>query len=216
MPRALEGLRALGNLRGFLVTMTHKEAIVPLLDRITQGARIAGAVNIVRRHDDGALEGGQLDGAGFVAAMGLNSCPPAGRQIAVVGAGGVAAGICHPLAQAGAARVDVVNRTASQAEALVERLSKAFSSCKFTVASAVDADIEIAINATSLGMREADPAPFDVERLMPGTYVGDVVNRPGETALLNLARKRGMRAQNGQEMVMPLLALMHAFFGNDA
>src|SRR5690606_15757664 len=95
---ALAGLRLAENLAGCLVTMPHKEAIARLVDSLTPEAAAAGAVNIVRRNSDGSLVGGQLDGAGFVAAMKAGGTDPAGQTIHIAGAGGVSAGIAAALA----------------------------------------------------------------------------------------------------------------------
>lgn len=217
LPESLEalvvGLRQIGNLRGLLVTMPHKECIGALLDGLDAAARVSGAVNIVRLLPDGCLEGGQLDGFGFVSGMRANGCDPRGREIVMAGAGGVAAGIAYALADAGVAHIVLSNRTRARAESLAGRLAEAFPGCTFEVAPADNPHAgDVLINATSLGTLDSDPLPFAQEMIAPGTYVADVVNRPGDTPLVALARERGARFQSGKDMVMPQIALMHDFF----
>ncbi|HEX2192088.1 MAG TPA: shikimate dehydrogenase, partial [Acidimicrobiales bacterium] len=115
-PSALAGMRALG-IEGLSVTMPHKDAVAAAVDRLSPTARALGAVNTVVRRAD-VLEGHNTDGAGFLAAVRDDEgFDPAGRRCLVLGAGGAARAVVKALADAGAAEVVVVNRTASRAEA---------------------------------------------------------------------------------------------------
>jgi shikimate dehydrogenase len=215
LAQALAGFRLVDNLAGFLVTMPHKEAIAELVDSLTPEAAAAGAVNIVRRNSDGTLSGGQLDGAGFVAAMKNGGTDPAGQLIHIAGAGGVSAGIAAALAAAGAGRIVIANRSPARAQVLVTRLAAAYPAVEFGVGENVAADAQILINATSLGLNADDPLPFPEHTLLPGRFVGDVVNIATQTPILKLAAERGCRIQAGQAMVEPQLDLMLDFFGQD-
>ena len=62
---ALPGLAVLG-FRGCNVTTPHKQAVMPLLDRVDELARRIGAVNTVVVEKDGTLTGFNNDGNGFV------------------------------------------------------------------------------------------------------------------------------------------------------
>lgn len=210
---AVAGLRQIGNLRGFVVSRPHKEAIVTLLDGVAPEAEAARAVNIVRRGADGTLVGGQLDGQGFLAGMRGNGFDPAGKTLFIQGAGGAAASIGHALARAGAHRIVIANRTAERAARLAERLSQALPGpCRFETAGTMPADIDAAINATNLGTEDSDPLPFDPAALGEAVFVADLVNREAATALERAARARGLRFQPGRDAVAPQFALMHAFF----
>ena len=60
----------------------------------------------------------------------------------------------------------------------------------------------VLVNATSLGLKEADPAPFDVQ-LLPKTWaVYDMIYNPNATRLLRDARSQGLRAANGLSMLV--------------
>ncbi|WP_127142985.1 shikimate dehydrogenase family protein [Pelagibacterium montanilacus] len=210
---ALYGLRSLANLRGFLVTMPHKQSIAPLLDDLTEAARVTGAVNIVRRTEDGRLVGGQLDGPGFVAGLVQAGFSPKGANVFMAGAGGVAAGIAFALAEAGVARIAMANRNRARAEKLCARLAAHFPDCALSATDlAPGRDIGVAINATSLGLDGETDLPFALDDLPAAAFVADVVNRPEPTALVATARTRGHTAIEGRGMVMPQLPMMHAFF----
>jgi shikimate dehydrogenase len=84
------GLRSMHNLKGFVVTVPHKTAIVDLCDEVSEQAQAIGAVNTVRREDDGRLVGEMLDGAGFVAGLRQGGVEPRERSVYLAGAGGAA------------------------------------------------------------------------------------------------------------------------------
>lgn len=210
---AVTGLRCLENLAGFFITMPFKEVILSLLDELSETARIAGAVNIVRRTPDGRLQGHQLDGAGFVSAMKAADIPIAGANAYVAGAGGVSAGICCALAEVGIGRIAINNRNTERAERLAERLRTAFPKTDFIVSDTQPGeDVDIVINATNLGIDPADPLPVDLSKTRAGIYVGDVVNRPHTTALILTAQARGYRIQPGSAMFEPQIELALRFF----
>lgn len=213
LKQALTGLGHVENLAGFFVTMPFKEAIVPLLDDLSETARIAGAVNIVRRTSEGRLVGHQLDGAGFVGAMEQSGITIKGATAFIAGAGGVSAGICCALAKSGIARIDIANRNLDRADALVQRLREAFPDSEFTTTNARPrSDIDIVINATSLGLSADDPLPIDLADVRSSAFVGDVVNIPGQTTLLEQGQARGCRTQHGKAMFAPQIELALEFF----
>src|SRR5690554_5119566 len=69
LPRAIEGLRAIRNLGGLVVTVPHKATMVQFCDRVSERARLARAVNVIRKEADGSLAGDLLDGEGFAAGL---------------------------------------------------------------------------------------------------------------------------------------------------
>ena len=212
---ALDGLRHIENLAGFFVTMPFKETILPLLDDASETARIAGAVNIVRRTADGRLIGQQLDGAGFVGAMRASGIAIEGASAHVAGAGGVSAGICCALAEAGIGRIAIANRNRERAVQLTERLRAAFPATVFAVTGGPPGEeIDIVVNATSLGLSEDDPLPIDLSAVRRGAFVGDVVNVPRQTALLGEADARGCHTQHGKAMFGPQIELALSFYAN--
>lgn len=212
---ALAGLRHVENLAGFFVTMPFKESILPLLDDASETARIAGAVNIVRRTADGKLVGHQLDGAGFVGAMTGAGVTITGAAAHVAGAGGVSAGICCALAEAGIGCIAIANRNRERVETLADRLRGAFPDTVFTVTDAApDEGIDIVVNATSLGLSAEDPLPVDLSATRRGIFVGDVVNVPHMTPLLEVAEARSCRTQHGKAMFGPQIELALDFYAN--
>ncbi|HEX2575493.1 MAG TPA: shikimate dehydrogenase [Aquihabitans sp.] len=197
---AVAGARAL-RLGGLMVTMPHKAAIIPALDRLTPAATALGAVNSVA-WEGGELVGDNTDGPGLVASLRDEGADPAGCRCVVLGAGGAARSVAWALGAAGAADVAVVNRTAARAEQ-----AAALAGPVGRVGAAADlAGADLLVNATSVGMgaREgADgPVPVDVAAVGPHLVVVDLVYQPLRTPLLAAAAARGARTVDGLGMLV--------------
>lgn len=178
LPEALPLLHGLG-FRGLNLTIPHKVRVLPLLEEMEATARAMGAANTLVRTESG-YRGSNTDGYGILKAMeeafGVRPC---GRDVWLFGAGGAARGIAVACLGDGAARLTVVNRGAERLEELKLQLQTAEGPAGrlrfFSSEEAPDDPGEGAlyINATSLGLREDDPLPFDDRRLRPDLFVYD-------------------------------------------
>lgn len=209
----VEGMRATQNLCAIIVTVPHKIAIVDHCDELHATARLVGAANIVRRDRDGKLVGANFDGTGLVAALEAELGTIAGQRVYIAGAGGVARAIAFSVAQAGAARLMIYNRSAAKADALLDAVKQAFPRLVTQRADNRPAACDIAINGTSLGLRPDDPIPFALDAL-PGTAaVAEVVMQPLMTPLLRQAEARGLRIVKGDAMLKLQLSAWVEFIG---
>ena len=209
----LRALFQMENVRGALITMPHKVSVVGLLDEVTPTVRVAGACNAVRRADDGRLVGDQFDGAGFVRGIRRKGVQLPATRALVVGSGGVGCAIAASLAQAGVAELALFDVHEASAQALAERLRQEYPQLPVRTGSADPLGFNLVVNATPLGMNPDDPLPFDVERLQPGTMVGEVVMRSQTTALLAAAQARGCPVQVGTDMLFEMIPAYLEFFG---
>lgn len=209
-------LRNIANLAGFVVTVPHKTAMVALCDTLTDAARTVGAVNIVRRTADGKLHGHILDGEGFVSGLRQSGIEPAGRSAYIAGAGGAASAIAFALAAAGVSRIGIWNRTRAKAEDVAARLGGVQLAPEVRIESADPTGYDIIVNATSLGLREADPMPFATDRLTAAQIVAEIIMKPEWTPLLLEAQRRGCTVAFGAPMLDCQLDLMAAFMGLSA
>jgi shikimate dehydrogenase len=209
------GLRRITNFAGAIVSMPHKTAIVPLLDELTPAAARVGAVNVVRRDPDGRLAGTVLDGEGFVAGLAAAGHRVNGAACLLAGAGGAAAAIAHALAAHGCASLTFVNRTPAKAEALARRVTAVHPRLAARLADAQGHRYDLAVNATSLGMRPDDPLPFADEVLDRTRLVAECVVAPETTVLLARARARGVAVHGGLAMLSAQMELMLRFMGVD-
>lgn len=206
---AVRGMRALG-LRGINVTVPHKQAVLPFLDRIAPAAQAMRAVNTIIVAADGSLTGDNTDAPGFIADLRAHGVEPAGRRVLVLGAGGSARAIVYGLAQAGAQQITVANRSVERAEHLLDDLQPFLGATTGAVVALPDSLADVAaestliVNCTSLGMTpHADTTPWPVELpLRPDQIVYDLVYNPADTLLLQQTRAGGAHAIGGLGMLI--------------
>jgi shikimate dehydrogenase len=212
-PVFLKSVFTLTNIRGALITMPHKMTTVALLDEATPSVQIAGACNAVRRSADGRLQGDMFDGEGFVRGARRKGCRLEGARALVVGAGGVGSAIAASLAAAGIGAITLFDVQAAPVEALAGRLREHYPKLAVSTGSRDPAGHDIAVNATPLGMNDADPLPMDVARIAPETFVGEVVMKQEMTAFLKAVQARGCRFQVGTDMLFEQIPAYLEYFG---
>lgn len=204
-PAAVAAVRALG-LGGLSVTMPHKEAVIPALDRVSDDARALRAVNCIAWEGD-ELVGHNTDGPGLVRSLAHDAgVEVAGLRCVVLGAGGAARSVIRSLGSSGASAVVVVNRTAERAAA-----AAALAGDRGEV-GAIDAvaGADLVVNATSVGMGADDPdgpSPVPAGLLRADQVVVDLVYTPLETPLLRAAAAVGARPVDGLGMLVHQAAL---------
>jgi shikimate dehydrogenase len=213
LPAALAALRAIPNFAGITVSIPHKPALAASVDRLSRRALASGGANLARRDPDGALCGDMVDGAGFVRGLELQGLAVAGAAAWVVGAGGAGAAIATSLAESGAERVYLTEADPRRAEAVAERMRHHYPGTRVEVVAAPPGRLDLAINATPLGLRACDPLPFDPGRLDPAATVCDIVMKPRETALLIRARELGLRVHHGHHMLDAQVPMYLDFLG---
>lgn len=212
-PAVLKALFTLTNLRGALVTMPHKIATMALVDEVTPTARIAGACNAVLKRPDGSLLGDQFDGAGFVRGVQRKGRSFEGARVLISGAGGVGSAIAASVAAAGAGEMMLFDASDAAADALAGRLRAHYPQLRVGTGAKDPAGFDIVVNATPLGMKEGDPLPFDIARIAPSTFVGEVVMKSEYTPLLQAARDKGCAVQVGTDMLFEMIPAYLEFFG---
>ncbi|MCH4810562.1 shikimate dehydrogenase family protein [Vreelandella neptunia] len=196
-------LRCAESLAGAIVTIPHKEACARLCDRLEGVAETLQVANVIRREADGTLTGRILDGEGFVGGMRKQGINLQQRSALIVGAGGVALAIAAALIKAGVIRLRIANRTTQRAEAMVARLKllSTAHAVSIEVGTADPTGFDIAINATSLGMRDGDPLPIPIDLIKPDMIVAEVVMVPRVTPLLQAATDHGAIVVPGEAMI---------------
>ena len=206
--KAVEGIRGL-NLRGVNVTIPHKVAVIPLLDRIDPLAEKIGAVNTIV-NDGGILTGYNTDAAGFLQTLHDRNVATEGKKVVLLGAGGAARALGHVLTMA-KAKLTILNRKQelSWAEDLAARLFrnyktevKALELTPENLKKAMTA-ADLLVNATSLGMSpEIEATPVPAELLSANLTVFDIVYNPLPTRLLREAKTAGAETIDGLEMLV--------------
>ncbi|MCX6363711.1 MAG: shikimate dehydrogenase [Actinobacteria bacterium] len=204
---AVKGLAALG-FRGANVTIPHKGAVLPYLDRVDGDAALAEAVNTIVI-EDGELLGYNTDVEGVHDAL-VEVCGDSlrGTPGLLLGAGGAARATALALARMGL-DLTVVNRTSAAAERLAALTSAAVPGavCRWLpleeLTVALVAEQHLLVNATSLGMDGASKVPASLaDTVTAGQVVVDVVYGRSETDLLAQARVGGATVVGGLEMLL--------------
>ena len=218
----IKSRRADPDWRGCNVTIPHKQAVMPLLDRIDPLAAAIGAVNtIVPR--DGVLIAHNTDAPGFLEPLRAELARKhLLRTARILGTGGAARAIAHALWDEGFTLI-VAGRDVAKADAIVTGFDPGFvHTCTLdTFAQPLDFDwgepgdrLDLVVNATSLGMTGQPPLAVDFSNLPPGAIVYDAVYAPLVTPLLAEAKERGHLTIDGLAMLIGQgrLAFEH-FFG---
>ncbi|MFM9975194.1 MAG: shikimate dehydrogenase family protein [Beijerinckiaceae bacterium] len=212
-PAFFPAIFSLSNIRGALITMPHKITTLSLLDEISTTAAIAGACNAVKRNDAGKLVGDMFDGEGFARGMERKGQAIAGKQILVVGSGGVGSAIAASLAARAPCSLKLYDINQASSEALKMRLLTHYPALDVRTGDNDPDGCDIVVNATPLGMNTGDPMPLDMDRLAATTFVGEVVMKQETTAFLDAAIKRGCKVQVGIEMLFEQIPAYLEFFG---
>jgi len=181
--------------QGFSVTMPFKRAIIPRLDWVDPLALRIGACNTVAVQQ-GKWMGWNTDAAAVVEVL-TKRLRLAGSRVLVLGAGGAARAAAYALRAEGA-EVFV----AARREVAAHRLAKSTSARVIPWGTCEGLDMDTVINATPVGMApQVDAVPIDLARLRV-RVVFDMVYYPVETRLLAEARRRGLTAISGLEMLV--------------
>ena len=209
-------LLEVGNLDGVLVTVPFKARMASFAARLGATAGAIGAVNALRREPDGSWTGDMFDGVGFVRGAELKGERIRGRRVALFGAGGAGSAVACALADAGAASIDVIDVEPAKAQALVDKVRRAFPGCVLSAAAAMRDGVDMVVNASPVGMRPGDGLPVQIAHLDPGTLVGDVVIAASPTALIRHAIGCGCHWVDGRDMHGGQADAIMAFFAPSA
>lgn len=203
LPAYFEARRADPDWRGCNVTMPHKQRVVPLLDTTTRDATLIGAVNTIRKGENGRLHGRNTDMHGIYRSLDpyLVQRP---AHVVLFGAGGAARAAARALQAHKIRKVTVINRSLERGRALLRDFHLAGRVTDATVVASAD----LVINA-------APPyAEVALDMLGPDAVVFDMVYAPPQGALLQEAKDRGLRVVDGFTMLMHQAAeAFSVFFG---
>ncbi len=189
------------NFGGFSVTMPHKQSIMRHLDAIDQVAEKIGAVNTVKI-EDGKLTGFNTDAHGFITPLKAQFADLRDARVAVFGAGGAARAVVFALIREGA-DVSVFVRDPAKAATFAKDLDIKLEQLP-TATGRPPMDTDIVVNATPLGMKGAleNESLFTADELLGVTFVYDLVTRLTDTPLVAEAKKAGIPAVGGIEMLI--------------
>ncbi|HEV2489740.1 MAG TPA: shikimate dehydrogenase [Candidatus Acidoferrales bacterium] len=195
LPDFLGVIERLG-IKGFSVTLPHKERMLRHLDECDPLAAAIGAVNTVVVRGAGKLYGYNTDYVGVLRAL-ERRIPIAGSRVLIYGAGGAARAVAFALERGGAS-VAVCARRLEKAK----KLARAVHGEVIPRPRLRREYFDATVNATPVGMHpNEDRSPLEARELNC-RLVFDLIYRPRETKLLKLAARRGIETVSGVEMFL--------------
>lgn len=202
LPTLLAAARTMG-FAGLNITYPCKQAVIPLLDDLSDEARAMGAVNTVVFRDGRAV-GHNTDGSGW--AWGFERALPHAdlSRVVLLGAGGAGSAIAHAVLRLGAQHLSIVDHDAGRAAELAASLGAVYGRERVAAADldTAMADATGLIHATPTGMAKLPGLPLPAALLHPRLWVSEIVYFPLDTALLQAARARGCATADGGWMAV--------------
>jgi shikimate dehydrogenase len=201
--RTLTDLLAAARTAGFAgvnVTFPFKEAVIPLLDTVSDEANEIGAVNTVVIDLAGRTTGHNTDRSGFrhafIEAFGKHAAR--GQSVLQLGAGGAGRAVAFALMDLGVASLRIYDRDTARAKKLCSDLGP--RSEPLDAPEPVAASVAGIVNATPVGMQGHPGLPMSPALVQPHQFVADVIYTPLETEFLKAAQQRGARTMGGAGM----------------
>ena len=203
LPRLLDQVEE----RGFAgVNITHpcKQAVLPLLDELSEDAAAIGAVNTVVFTANKRI-GHNTDCVGFAESFRRGLPGVALGNVVLLGAGGAGAAVAHAALNLGVKRLAIYDEARERTGALVANLHARFDpqrAMTVTGLAAAMAEADGLIHATPVGMRSYPGLPLSAELLRPALWIAEIVYFPLETELLKFTRQLGCRTLDGGGMAV--------------
>lgn len=189
---------------GVNVTHPYKQAIIPLLDELSDAASAIGAVNTVI-FKNGKLSGHNTDWSGYAANF-KQTLPNASlTSIGQIGAGGAAAAVAYALLSLGATELKIFDVDKNKAHDLVERLQNLFPLAAVHMAQSAEDALNGAsgvVQTSPIGMDSHPGTPFPSSLLTEKQWFSEVIYFPRETKLLGEARRKGCPTVSGIGMAV--------------
>lgn len=169
--------------KGANVTVPFKEEAFARADELTERAALAGAVNTLKRLEDGRLLGDNTDGIGLLSDLERLGFIKPRQRILLVGAGGASRGVLLPLLSLGCA-VTIVNRTYSRARELATLFAHTGSVSAREMDTLSGETFDLIVNATSSGI-DGDVPAIPASIVNADVYCYDMFYQKGPTPFLH-------------------------------
>lgn len=209
LQQGLEGFAAIG-LQGFSVTIPHKQAIMPLLNEISETAQAIGAVNTVCRKPSGWY-GTNTDMDGFLSPLKTQPQNWAEATALILGNGGAARAVVTGCYQIGCRQIHVVGRDRDKLQAFQQSwqdhpIASRLAVFEWQELPNLLPSATLLVNTTPIGMApHADHSPIApvlLEKLPAGSIAYDLIYTPRPTQFLRQAEARGCVTIDGLEMLV--------------
>jgi 3-dehydroquinate dehydratase / shikimate dehydrogenase len=206
--------------RGYSVTLPHKEAVLSVTDQYEGPVRSLGAANTLFKGEGGGWRAANTDYDAALSSLVGELSPPtagnadqtlsalAGKRVLLLGAGGVARAIGRGIISHGGVLM-ISNRTKARAE----QLAREFECLMVEWQNRGSVFADVLINCTSVGMHpKLDDTPFAENWMHEGMVVFDTIYNPERTLLIKQARERGCKTITGVDMFVRQAARQFELF----
>ncbi len=215
LENVINSLKLIKNFNGMTITIPHKKSLATLCDYLEPNAQFTQSVNWVKFDKNRKLIGNNFDGEGFVNGFKSKNFILKDKNVCLFGAGGAAVSIACSIAKEEIKSLKIINRDHNKAISLMTKI-RALSKDLHVAVEDHDGDYslnncDIIINATSLGLKQDDKIPFDVEKTGTGSIIADIIMQPEETKLLKQAKSVGRSVHYGKYMIESQIDLVGKF-----
>lgn len=185
---------------GANVTVPFKEDALQFADKLSEEAKLAGAVNTLSKKQ-GNIIGDNTDGIGLVRDIRDNHQQSfRNKRILIIGAGGAARGVILPIAKEKPDAIYLVNRSPEKAQKLVEQFCQYAPMTALTF-SELNQSFDIIINATSASL-SGQSLPLSDKIFTLESFAYDMMYQAMPTAFMTFARKHHATAVDGLGMLV--------------
>ncbi len=194
------------DIKGFSVTIPHKEDIIKHLQKTDRKVSEIGACNTVI-NENGVWAGYNTDCTGFAKALleftGLKNLKK--KKVAIIGAGGAAKAIAYAIKEIGG-KACIFNRTLPKAKMLAEKFGFEYASLGFESIEILREYSQIIVQTTSMGMGSTEESNANNDPIWFYDFSGeemlyDIVYKPAVTPIMARAEKSGCKVENGLTML---------------
>ena len=202
LPELLTNCQRLG-FNGLNITHPCKQAVIPLLDELSEDAAAIGAVNTVV-FKDGLKVGHNTDWWGYTDGF-RRGLPDADlARVLQLGSGGAGAAVAYALMKLGAESLMIFDIDRAKAQALADDLNRRFDGRVSAVddAAAAAKSATGIVQCTPIGMSAHPGLPIAADALRPSLWASEIVYFPLETEFLRTAKARGCRVVDGSGMAV--------------
>ena len=202
---------------GLNITVPHKIAVIPLLDRLDESVKRYGACNTIKFEEDGTLSGYNTDVIGFVTGLAAHGFSIKGKKVVIIGCGGAGSALATCTCYEGAAELKVADLRSESVTNLVAKLQglglgTAVAGLEVLDGTASDAqkaiwgeaakEADLVVNATPMGLHPGEPPALPPDCFHPGQFVLDIVPTKDFPPTAAAAVKAGATATDGLEFLV--------------
>ncbi|MEI3020542.1 shikimate dehydrogenase [Ruminococcus sp.] len=206
----------LRSLQGFNITIPHKMAVIPMVDRLDESARRYDSVNCVA-NVDGKLVGYNTDCDGFT--MSVKDYPMDGKVL-LIGCGGVGRMIATEALRSGAdLTIGIIPQDRKLVETFIQEAKQQMPDARvqYAVTAEIHEKFDVIINASPVGMfPKVDACPVSDELIDQADYFFDVIYNPTKTLFLRKALAQGKTAKGGAAMLVLQAVRAHEIWNGDS